>query len=321
MPTLRFIARSYFIAACLASALAVAPGAAQTREAPNTGSPQHVAVFDDAFTVTVRPVPTMHERTRYAETSISADHDELADAAKHGDADAALQLAYALRRCVGAATSDEALDQRVRAMFRTGMVGPPWFPEPTGVDDFAPYIDFERRRLEICRGLTPGQIERAHDWFILAADLGDYGAQVTAMEVALDRFVLDQVQSSGRDPGFEGTVRDMGAFAAGEPAAFRQAARHMLAARAQGSLQALRDLALVYASGALDAPNDHSAAANAYANLLAVAEVWHASMNPGSYRFDEDLARMSRGLSAGERAWAEAEARAILKQEECCRFW
>lgn len=278
-------------------------------------------VFGGEFTVTVYPVPTMHETTAYADGSVAGDYDALAAEAKRGDGEAAVQLGYALDRCRGAATSEDALEERLGVMLRTGEVGPPWLPEPTRVDNLTFYIDRERQRFELCEGLTEEQIGRAYDWYALAAELGNYGAQSAAMQMALDHYSQTHHLTRSDAPGVSGIARDLEKFAAGDPQAFRTAARNMLAARAQGSLNALRDLAAVYAANALRPGNDYPSAANAYANLLAVAEVWHVAMNPGSYRFEDDLARFSRGLSAEEIAWAEAEARDILQQANCCRFW
>lgn len=313
--------KRYLITVCLATWLPAGAGSAHAADPAGLDETREVPVFDGAFTVTVYPVETMHETTEYADRSVADDYDELANAAKRGDADAAEELAYALRRCNHAATTDQELEDKVGAMLRTGMVGAPWFPEPTEVDNLAQYIDLERRKLELCRGLSRQQVGRAQDWFKLAGELGDYGAQVSAMELALDHYLLTQDISPSGAPGLQGPVRDMEKFAAGAPEEFRTAARHMLAARAQGSVQALRDLAIVYAAGAVRPSNQYSPEANAYANLLATAEVWHQAMNPGSYRFDEDLRRFRRGLSGEELAWAEAEARSILREETCCRFW
>jgi len=313
--------KRYLITVCIATWLPAGAGSAHAGDPAGLDEIREVPVFDGSFTVTVYPVETMHETTAYADRSVANDYDELANAAKRGDADAAGQLAYALRRCNDAATSDEELEDRVGAMLRTGMVGTPWFTEPTEVDNLAQYIDFERRKLEICRGLSRQQIDRAQDWFKLAAELGNYGAQVSAIELALDHYLLTQNISPSEATGLQGVVRDVEKFAAGAPEEFRTAARQMLSARFQGSVQALRDLAIVYAAGTLRPSNPYSPAANAYANLLATAEVWHQAMNPGSYRFDEDLRRFRRGLSGEELAWAETEARSILREETCCRFW
>lgn len=312
--------KRYLITVCIATGLLAGAGSAHATDPAGIDENREVPVFDGAFTVTVHPVDTMHETTAYADESVADDYEELANAAKRGDADAALELAYALRRCGDAATTEQALEDRLGAMLRTGRVGPPWFPEPTQVDNLAQYIDLERRKFELCAGLSGEQIDRAHDWLELAAELGNYGAQVNAMEEALDHYLLTNGISPHTAPGLQGPAHDLQKFAAGAPEDFRAAARHMLAARAGGSVQALRDLALVYAAGALSPANGYSAAANAYANLLAAAEVWHQAMNPGSYRFDEDLRRFRRGLSSDELAWAEAEARSILREENCCRL-
>lgn len=313
--------KSYLIIVCIATAGVFASGPACAAEVGPLDEVREVPVFDGDFSVTVYPVQAMHERTEYTDESIAEDHDSLAGAAKRGDADAALQLFYALQRCRGAATTDEALESRVGAMLRTGMVGEPFFPEPTRVDDLARYIDLERGRLELCRGLTEEQIRHAHEWLMLAAELGDYGARASAMEESIEHYLISHGVTPDRAPGLQGAVGDARKFAAGAPAAFRAAAVQMLAARVEGSLQALRDLAIVYAAGALSPSNDYSAAANAYANLRAAAEVWQQAMPPGSYRFDADLRRFRKGLSADELDWAESEARAILREENCCRYW
>lgn len=313
--------KRYLITACIATATVFALGPVDSQEPAGLDQVREFPVFNGEFTVTVYPAERIHERSEYADESVADDYDTLAGAAKRGDAEAALQLFYALRRCKGAATSDQQLEDRVGAMVRTGMVGEPFFSEPTRVDDLARYIDLERGRLELCMGLTDTQIRDAHEWLMLAAELGDYGAQVSAMEVAVEHYVDSHGITPDSGPPLQSAIRGMQKFAAGAPDQFRTAAVQMLTARAQGSVQALRDLAVAFSAGALSPSDDYSAAAHAYANLLAAAEVWHQAMPPGSYRFEADLRRFRKGLSADELEWAESEARAILREEGCCRYW
>lgn len=110
-------------------------------------------------------------------------------------------------------------------------------------------------------------------------------------------------------------------FAAAQPEQLRRAVDFMFAARAQGSLQAEHDLALLYAAEIVKPPNERSANANAYANLWAASEVWRQIWNPGSYNHDDDLRRLSNRLSTYELGWAEEQAQAILRARNCCKEW
>jgi hypothetical protein len=277
-----------------------------------------VSVFDHAFTIRVYSTDVLDAFTPYREEPITDYYDSLAQAGNAGDAQAALELGFVLQRCRGYATTEQQLDDKLNAMSQTHLLQGPYYPRPRLVEGIGAWMEIERQRYKICRGLSSEQIMGFHDWFALAAELGDYYAQTGAIRRARDRYWLAQ----GAAPvmhGFDDAVSIMTMFAAAEPEELRRAMEHMFAARTQGSLQALHDLALLYAARVLQPPNEHSPTANAYANLRAASEVWHRIWDAGSYNYDEDLRRLSDRLTLYEFDWAEDQAQAILRADNCCR--
>lgn len=280
---------------------------------------REVLVFDGAFSVRVNSSDVLRT-LRPREGPIANYYDSLAEAANAGDGYAAFELGFALSRCLGYATTEQELDDKLDAMQQTHLLQSPYYPRPRLLEDIDGFIENERQRYEICKGLSNEQITSFQDWFAVAAELGNYDAQLGAIERALERYWL--TQGLGTDvQGFDDAVGVMTTFATAEPEELRQAIEYMFAARAQGSIQALRDLAVLYAAGVLKPPNELSANANAYANLRAASEVWHGIWDPGSYNYDEDLRRLSDRLSMYELNWAEKQAQAILREKNCCMEW
>jgi hypothetical protein len=280
---------------------------------------REVSVFGGAFSVRVYPADVFGA-FRPREGPIANYYDSLAQAANAGDANAAFELGFALNRCVGYATTEQELDDKLNTMYQTHLLEDPYNVRSRYVEDINGFIKIERERYEICKGLSEEQIATFHHRFTVAAELGNYFAQMGAIEHALDRYWLAQ----GLIPNvenFDDVVDAMSKFSAAEPEQLHQAIDFMFAARAQGSLQALHDLALLYAAEVLKPPNEHSANANAYANLRAASEVWRQIWSPGSYNYDEDLRRLSDRLSIYELNWAEEQAQAILREENCCKEW
>ncbi len=292
------------------------PSESNSVMAGKPGAFRDVSVFEGAFNVRVYPSDVFSPR----EGPIADYYDSLAQAANSGDADAAFELGLALRRCPGIATTGQELDDKLNAMRQTHLVHGPYYLRPRLVEDTNAFIELERQRYEICKGLSNEQVTGYHDWFTLAAELGNYYAQTGAIERTQNNYW----QTQGLVPdvqGFDDVVGVMKRLAEAEPEELGQAIRHLFEARAQGSLQALHDFALLFAAGVLRPANGHSATANAYANLRAASEVWHRIWSPGSYNYDENLRRLSNRLSIYELDWAEGQAQAILREENCCVEW
>lgn len=294
------------------------PSESDTVTAGEAGAIREVSVFGGAFSVRVYPSDVFDAVGPPREGPIADYYDSLAQAANGGDAHAAFELGFALSRCPGIATTEQELDDKLNSIHQTYLVHRPYYLRPKLVEDINAFIELERQRYEICKGLSKEQVTGFHDWFTLAAELGNYHAQMAAIGRVRDRYWLTQGLAPGVE-GFDDVVGIMKMFAAAELEKLQQAIRHMFAARAQGSLQALHDLALLYAAGVLQPPNEHSATANAYANLRAASEIWHRIWEPGSYNYDDDLRRLSDRLSMHELDWAVGQAQAILREENCCK--
>lgn len=287
-----------------------------TREEP--GSVRRVPAFDNAFSVRVHVFDMLDAITPLREGPIADYFGALAQSANAGDARAAYELGFVLYRCVGYATTAQELSDKVDTMSQTHLLQGPYYPQPQLTDDVHTFIEIERERYRDCKGLSNEQITGYYDWFVLAAELGDYIARSQAIELTRDHYLLSQgLAPDIRD--FDDAVGIMNRIASAEPERLQQAAQHLFAARAQGSLQALHDLALLYAAGIMNAPNEHSATANAYANLRAAFEVWRSLRSPGSYDYGEDLRQLANSLSPYERNWAEVRAQSILLEKTCCR--
>jgi len=278
-----------------------------------------VQVFDGAFTVRVYPSgPDTFKPPR--ERPIADYYYSLAEAANVGDAEAAFELGLALRRCVGFAMTEKELNEKLNAMRQTHLVESPYDARSRFVEGIHHSIALERRRYETCKGLSNDQVMGYHDWFTVAAELGNYNAQMGTFQNALDHYWLTQGLAPNVE-GFDDGVGVIRIYAEAEPEALSQHIGFTFAARSRGSLQALHDLALLYAAGILQPANGHSGRVNAYANLRAATEAWYRIRNPGSYNYDEDLRRLSNGLSIYELDWAEGQAQAILRQDNCCKEW
>lgn len=290
----------------------------KSASASNTGAVQSVAVFDEEFQVRVYSEDPLASITPFHDEPIATYYDWLAEAASAGDTNAALELGFVLMRCVGYATTEDELNKKVSRMHQTHLVDDPSKQEPRFVDDIQPYIDLEQQRYEICKGLSDEQVMGSDEWFELAAELGNYFAQAGATERALRQYWL----SHGLDDGvetFNDIVRQVRLFADQEPERLRQSIDHLRKARERGSLQALRDLAFLYSANVIEPENAYSTTANAYANLRAASEVWQEIWGPGSYTYKDDLHKMSEMLGTYELAWAERQARTILREANCCR--
>jgi hypothetical protein len=279
------------------------------------GAVREVPVFDGEFTVRLAAVD-IDTDLRPRPRAVIEDYDLLAAAAHAGDANAAFALAMALTRCIGHPTSAEALHARVDRMQQTHVVeseGPPRF-----VSDIQSSIELERKRYEECRDLSEAQIASRYDWLELAADLGNYRAQLGALGNALERYwMIGGGVSPLEDEGYAGYVATLQAFGAAQPERLGTAIRHTMAARESGSLQALESVGMLYAAGLLAPDNGHSAAANAYACLRAASEAW----DPSLYSLAAALPQLGSSLSPYELHWAEGQARALLRAPNCCKEW
>lgn len=289
--------------------------AAEPRQAPSI---RDVSVFDGEFNVRVHSFNVLREFMPGHDVPIADYYDSLAQLAHAGDTNAALELTFALMHCVGYATTKVELTDRINKMHQTHLVASPSRPEPLLVEDIYPWIEIEQQRYEVCKGLSKEQVAGYYDWFDLAAKLGDYFAQAGAIEWVLDRYWRTHGLGANVQ-GFEAVVHQLQMLAETGSYELGQSIEHLKAAREQGSIQALHDLALLYSADIVQPQNGYSATANAYANLRAASEVWQQIWGPGSYTYGKDLSRLSDRLRPYELSWAEGRARSILRDANCCR--
>ena len=294
------------------------PGNTNAADYADPDSSQVVAVFDGEINVRVYSVDAILKFIPFHEEPIATYYDSLKDAADAGDTDAALELGFVLLRCIGYATTKEELEQKVDRMLQTHLIESTIGQESRLVDNIQPYIEIEQQRYEICKGLSNEQVTSSDEWFDRAAELGDYFAQAGTMERGLEQYWLSTGVQHGVE-SFGEIALEMGRFAKQDPERFRQSFDHLNRAREQGSLQSLRDLALLYSANAIKPQNIYSSTANAYANLRAASEVFQQIWGPGRYTYKDDIQAMSEELGINELKWAEAQARAILREPNCCK--
>lgn len=159
-----------------------------------------------------------------------------------------------------------------------------------------------RRNYERCAGLDAGQRASYHDWLVQAADDGQLDA--------LENFELfDPVGHVCRQYVFNKcTVEEQAA----SRAARQVIARYLLAARDQGSLNALWQLGGAYLDGELF-PVDR---VSAFANLLAYQRA------AAAFGLRDSVGALVRDLrnelGPGERAAAAEQARVFLANPKCC---
>jgi hypothetical protein len=277
----------------------------------NASSAERIAVFGGEFTVRIEHVDLMPAR-REQPGAVVDYYDAFAAAATAGDARAAIELASALLRCVGHATTEEALRARVDRLQQTHMT------ESEGAQRYAPdiepWVELEHERYALCRDLSDAQLASRYEWAALAAELGSYPGRVRALGNLLDRYWTLERGAAPEDDA--GVFASLHALAETRPEPLSAAIGHTQAARANGSVQALYDLYFLYGSGVLAPDNGYSGAANAYAHLRAAAEAWGSSVD-----FGDRLQRLGDSLSPFEHDWAERRAREILRSANCCKEW